>query len=304
MKQKIASWIGIIGTIICLILFFREPSFPTPDKLLVFLVFVFMIFNQAWDMLKHFAPFVAILLVYDSFRGLVPFLNGHVNYTLMPNFDKLLLGGNLPTVVLQQWLVRPYVTWYDYVFFIFYLLHFVLAIGMGVAIYKLRRSQYWRYAMTYVLASFGAFFIYLAFPAAPPWMASDNGIIPHITRVSSEVWGAIGITDFPSVYNSFAPNPVAAVPSLHAAFAILFAIFAFKYFGKKWGIVSLVYPFCIVVGVVYMGEHYVFDVITGAMLAVGAFVAAPYVLRWLSPHAAYVRGKVSRVRLRLRPAES
>lgn len=304
MKRKIVSWIGILGTIACIVAFIKAPSFPTPDKLLVFLIFVFMIFNQAWDMVKHFAPFVAILLIYDSFRGLVPFLNSHVNFTLMPAFDKLLFAGNLPTIMLQQWLVRPYVTWYDYVFFIFYLLHFVLSIGMGVAIYVLRRKDYWRYAMTYIIASFTAFFIYLAFPAAPPWMASDNGTIPHITRVSSEVWAAVGITDFPSIYNDFAPNPVAAVPSLHTAFAVLFALFAFKLFGKKWGTLSLIYPFCIIVGIVYMGEHYVFDVVTGAMLAYGAFAAAPYALRLLRPRVAYVRGKASDIKLRLRPAES
>jgi len=50
---------------------YSYPKLPTPDKILVFLIFVFMMFNEAWEMFKRFAPFVVILLVYDSFRGLV-----------------------------------------------------------------------------------------------------------------------------------------------------------------------------------------------------------------------------------------
>jgi membrane-associated phospholipid phosphatase len=290
-RKTLISGLGIIGTLACLIVFFSAPSFPTPDKLLVFLVFIFMIFNQAWDMLQKFVPFVAILIAYDSFRGIVPFLNDHVNYDFMAKFDMWMFGGILPTVWLQQWLVHGSVAWYDYVFYIFYMLHFVLPIGLAAVIFTIRKKEYWRYAATFITASFSAFFIYLLFPAAPPWMATLNGTIPHITRVSSKVFSSLGITDFPSVYNSMAPNPVAAVPSLHVGYSVLVAIFVFKLFGRKWGSLSLIYPFCIILGVVYMGEHYVFDVITGALLAYAAYTAVPYMIRWLHPRAVSTRKK-------------
>lgn len=292
-KKAVISGVGIIGTIACVGVFIKAPSFPTPDKLLVFLIFVFMIFNQAWDMLKKFIPFVAILLAYDSFRGIVPHLNNHVNYDFMPRFDEFLFGGTLPTVALQQWLVHGSSAWYDFVFYITYMLHFVLPLGLAVAIYKLRESEYWRYAFTYITASFTAFFIYIAFPAAPPWMATLNGTIPHITRVSSSVYSSLGITDFPSVYNSIAPNPVAAVPSLHCAYAILFSMFVFRLFGRRWGLISLPYPLFILFGVVYMGEHYVFDVITGALLAVMSYNVVPYLMRRLRPTVVRARQWIS-----------
>lgn len=304
LKKKIISSIGVIGTVACIVAFIREPSWPTPDKLLVLLGFVFMIFNQAWDMLKKFIPFIAVLIIYDCFRGLVPYLNSHVHWNLMPRFDEFLFGGELPTVILQHWLVHGTIQWYDFLFYGFYMLHFVLPIGLAAAIYKLRPNRYWQYALTYMTASFGAFFVYLAFPAAPPWMASINGTIPHITRVSSEVFAAFGITSFPSLYNSMAPNPVAAVPSLHCAYSIIFAIFAFKLFGKKWGALSLLYPFFIIVGVVYMGEHYVFDAITGAMLAVGSYQVAPYLLRQLQPRIELLLARATALRPRLVPEEA
>lgn len=282
-KKALVSVIGILGTLACIAIFIKEPSFPTPDKLFVFLVFVFMIFNQAWDMMKKFIPFIAILLVYDSFRGLVPFLNNHVNYHFMAEFDAFLFGGTLPTVTLQQWLIHGPIAWYDYMFYISYMLHFVLPLGLAVLVFKFRAHDYWRYALTFITASFTAFFIYLAFPAAPPWMATLNGTIPPINRISSSVFSSLGITDFPSVYNSIAPNAVAAVPSLHCAYAIIFSMFVFRYFGRKWGMISAIYPSLILFGVVYMGEHYVFDVITGALLAVVAYNVVPYLIRRLQP---------------------
>jgi membrane-associated phospholipid phosphatase len=269
--------VGVIGTIAYLILFFRSPSFPTPDKILILLIFVFMIFNQAWEMFKHFGPFMIILLAYDGFRSLVPSLNSKVHYTLMPNFDKSIFG-TLPTVTLQKWLWHGHVRWYDFLFYGTYMMHFVLPIILALLVWKLRPKAYWQFVTAYLLTSFGAFFVFLLYPTAPPWLASQDGYIPHITRISSAVSGAMGITNFPSVYNYFAANPVAAVPSLHAAYSTLFSLFIFKLFGRNWGLLSLIYPVLIVFGVVYMGEHYVFDVLTGIILALVAYKLAPYFL--------------------------
>jgi membrane-associated phospholipid phosphatase len=80
----------------------------------------------------------------------------------------------------------------------------------------------------------------------------------------------------------------------------MFAIFAFKLFGKKWGALSLVYPFCIIVGVVYMGEHYIFDVITGAILAVSVYYAVPYLMTRLHPSVLFVRKKALALQPRIR----
>jgi membrane-associated phospholipid phosphatase len=269
--------IGALGTMACIVLFIRTPSFPTPDKILVFLIFVFMMFNEAWEMFKRFAPFIIILLVYDSFRGLVPLLNSHVHYTLMSNFDKFMFG-TLPTVTLQKWLWHGYVTWYDFMFYAVYMMHFVLPIVLAIIVWKLRASHYWKFVTAYLFTSFAAFVVFLAYPTAPPWLASQNGYIAPIARVSSAVYSAMGIKNFPSLYNHFAPNPVAAVPSLHAAYATLFVLFVFKLFGKKWGTLSLIYPALMIFGVVYMGEHYVFDVVTGIILAVIGFLIAPWLL--------------------------
>lgn len=273
------QWAGLLATVVSLIVFIREPSWPTPDKLLVFATFVCMIFGQAKEMLKRFVPFVGLLLVYESFRGVVPHLNHHVNYLWMPWADRLLSFGQLPTAWLQDRLWHGSVQWYDFVLYITYMLHFVLPFMLAFIVWKTREKHYWRYAAAYLFVSFAGFLTFLAFPAAPPWMASDLGYIEHIERISSHVWAALGIHDFPSVYNKLSPNPVAAVPSLHAAYATLFAIFAFRLFKTRWRYLSVIYPLFIYFGTIYQGEHYLIDEVLGALYAVGAYFAAPYIVR-------------------------
>lgn len=271
MNLNVSRLLGVLGTLACVILFALKPSFPTPDKILVLLTFVFMALGQARELWKRFVPFVGLLLVYESFRGLVPYLNSNVNYGFMPAADKLLFFGHLPTKLLQNMLWHGHVSWYDFVFYGAYMLHFVLPFALAVLIWQRRDKEYWRYVTTFLFVSFMGFLTFLAFPAAPPWMASEKGFIEPITRVSSAVWNAFGIHDFPSVYNRISPNPVAAVPSLHAAYATLVCIFVWRLFGKKWGRLALVYPILIYVGTVYQGEHYMIDELIGGLYAVIAF---------------------------------
>lgn len=281
MKLKFWQIVGAIGTLIAVIIFVRQPSFPTPDKLLVFFTLVAMMFNRATELLKRFVPFVLLLLVYESFRGLVPSLNNHVHYLWMPMMDKLLFFGHLPTAVLQHLLWYGHVRWYDFVFYGAYTLHFVMPFLLAVLVWQTREKYYWRLITTYLVVSFMGFLTYLLYPAAPPWMANDKHLIEPITRVSSAVWQAFGIHDFPSVYNKISPNPVAAVPSLHAAYAFLFALFITRLYKTKWRYLAWIFPFLIIVGTVYQGEHYLIDAILGVMYALFAYWAAPYALRYL-----------------------
>lgn len=278
---KVLRIVGILGVVACLVIFARTPSFPTPDKILIFATFAAMTYGQAIELLKRFVPFVVLLLVYESFRGLVPGLNTRVNFLWMPAVDKRIFWGALPTVKMQEWWWHGKVMWYDFAFYGAYTLHFVLPFALAAFIWKTRDNYYWRYVTSYVVVSFAGFITFLLFPAAPPWMASDKQLIEPITRVSSAVWAAFGIHDFPSVYNKISPNPVAAVPSLHAAYSFLFALWITKLYKTKWRLLAWVYPILIWTGTVYLGEHYVIDALLGVLFAWLSYLAAPYITRWI-----------------------
>jgi hypothetical protein len=271
--------IGLVGVFAFLIWFALYPSWPTPDRLFILLIFGFMTVGATVDGFKKFFPFVALILVYESFRGLADDLNTRVEYTWMIKADEFLFG-SLPTKTLQDWFWKGSTSWYDVGIYVVYMMHFVLPFLLAFLIWRYKEKLYWHYALSILIVSFMGFITFAAFPAAPPWMAIRDGYVTDGSiSVTSHIWDSIGFADIPSVYENFSPNPVAAVPSLHAAYATLLAIFAWKAFGRKWGIVASIYPFLIYVGTTYLGEHYFIDEIIGALYAVVAYYVAAYILK-------------------------
>jgi len=239
-----------------------------------------MAMNEAWEYTRRLLPFVVIILVYESFRSVADKLNSHIHYSFMPHLDKALFG-KLPTAALQQWWWQGHVQWYDIVLYIPYMLFFIVPIGTAILVWKTRDQYYWQVVTAFSLLFFGAFLTFLAYPTAPPWLATQRGVIQPITRISSDVWSSLGIHNFPSLYNHLAPNPVAAFPSLHGGVSLLFSLLVFKLYGRRWGLVSLIYPVLITIGVIYEGEHYASDVLAGFLYAIAAFYLAPHVLDWI-----------------------
>ena len=110
----------------------------------------------------------------------------------------------------------------------------------------------------------------------PPWMASQKGLIPEVSKVMDRVFISLPkAIDLPSVYQFVGANLVAAVPSLHAAYPLLTFFFLVKKF-KALGFLILPYILGIWFSIVYFGEHYVFDIVAGALYAVAAFCLVLY----------------------------
>lgn len=300
-NNPILQLTGGVGALICLGLFIHAPSFPTPDKLFIFLFFVFLALDQVTEYFYRLGPFIAIILTYESFRSVADKLNNHVHYLFAPHFDQALFG-QLPTLTLQHWLWRGHVQWYDIVLYIPYMLFFVVPFLLAILVWKTRVEVYWRLVTTFAVLFFAAFLTFLLIPTAPPWMASQNHQIEPITRISSYVWAALGIHDFPSVYNHLAPNPVAAFPSLHSAVSTLSSIVIFKLYGRRWGLVGLLYPVLIYIGVIYEGEHYAIDVLAGIIYAAGAYIATPHLIRAVRPWLLKAKEYSSNTRIASRSA--
>jgi membrane-associated phospholipid phosphatase len=128
------------------------------------------------------------------------------------------------------------------------------------------------------------FLTYVLFPATPPWLASQQGHIPYLYRIIGYMWNhtdgmypAAGLFQNGNEY----VNEVAAVPSLHAAFPLMFTLFFWSSArGRPWLRALLVaYPLAMAFTLVYAGEHYVFDVLLGWIYAVGVYAAVTAVER-------------------------
>ncbi len=257
-------------------------TFWQPDSLLVIVLFVGIVFGRAREFVIRFAPFLSILMVYDALRGLLYHITGRVNWWPMINFDRWLGGGQLIGSKLQAIMWQGQLEWYSFYFYFLYSIHFVTPIIFGLILWKLRPQFYWPFVWAIIGASFLAFITFILFPAAPPWMAARDGYLTEpLHWVSADIWGAMGMQgSVRLIYEHISADPVAAVPSLHSIYptiesALIIAAFGFR---KVWWI--LLYPLSIFIAVVYLGEHYVFDIIVSVIYSLITLVAVYHGFKW------------------------
>lgn len=188
--------------------------------------------------------------------------------------------GAVPSVWLQERLVDGSPHWWDAIAALVYVTHFVsIPIVTAVAWFWLRdRFKAWLGALLVftVLGVSG----YVVYPAVPPWLASEQGEIGLVDRISNAGWEWLHLDWVATLTSSGqeGSNPVAAMPSLHAGAALLVALFLWPVASTRWRVVLAAYALAMGVTLVYTGEHYVVDVLAGWLVAVAA-VASGAVLR-------------------------
>jgi len=108
---------------------------------------------------------------------------------------------------------------------------------------------------------------YWLVPTAPPWWTVEQGHAGEekVRRIMVEVgeptWGRAWET----MYKALGGNPWAAMPSLHFATSVMGAI-SLTETGRAEGALGWTYAGTLGFGLVYLGEHYVTDLIAGALL--------------------------------------
>jgi hypothetical protein len=232
--------------------------------------------------LYQWLPLLVIVAVYDVVRSSADWLVPRAHLEPMIWFDELIGRGTAPSVRLQDALFHPDdPSWYDYVCLAVYASHFVVAITVGIVVYVRAATRFTRYAYTFLVCSLAGFATYVIYPAVPPWMASERGALPPTVRAPDLLWGHIGIDALAKVFSGDPKysNPVGALPSLHAAYPLLFLLLFWGVAGTRWRMVLVAYTGAMAFVLVYFAEHYVFDVVVGWGYAVATFLAVAAVLR-------------------------
>jgi membrane-associated phospholipid phosphatase len=135
--------------------------------------------------------------------------------------------------------------------------------------------------------------IYVLVPTAPPWWAGENGYMPRpVRRIMVEVGEPMWGRAWPKMYESLGGNPWAAMPSLHLATSLLAAILLAET-GRDAGAAGWGYALTLGFALVYMGEHYVVDLLAGAAVVALIRRGEPLV----APVAERVSGAVQRLEL-------
>lgn len=133
---------------------------------------------------------------------------------------------------------------------------------------------------------------YWAIPTAPPWWAGDEGHIPHVRRIMTEVGERVWGRFWDPLYDGIGGNPFAAMPSLHYATSHAAARILSEA-GRGPGTLGWTYALTLGFALVYLGEHYVVDILGGLALAEAARAAGPH----LTPLARTLSRGVRRLEL-------
>lgn len=232
----------------------------------------------AKGMLIDWLPLYVILATYRVVWGLVDELGVRPHLDPQHAFDTTVFGERGATDVLLGWLWKGSPRFYDWFAWFVYLSHFWLTLSVAAVLWIAQRPAFLAFRRRVVTTWLAALGVFLVYPTIPPWMAADQGHLPAMVRVLHEVrhtafGGAAtqGPDDASAVVDGRLDlyNPVAAVPSLHSAMPALLLVFLWPRVSRRWRAALLCYPILMGLVLVYTGDHYVFDVLAGWLLAIG-----------------------------------
>jgi len=181
--------------------------------------------------------------------------------------DRVIGFGRLPNVRLQRGLARlrgvgalnRFLTWVHWLWF--------LEPYVALAFILLRHPDRFPRAARRLAAVFDiGCAAYFAVPTAPPWWASEQGHTgEEVRRIMVEVGEETWKSAWPGMYSALGGNPWAAMPSLHFATSVTAAI-SLAETGRTAGAAGWAYALTLGFALVYLGEHYVTDLVAGAGL--------------------------------------
>ncbi len=194
------------------------------------------------------------------------------SFNYASDLERILFWGILPSSWLQETFYIPgRAALHDYVLIATYISYFAAPHLAAVFVWRSRRDLFPRTIVAISLTFLIGLAFYFVIPTAPPWLASENGVIPEdIHRVVPELSAQIAGTIYEETSAAIGQNDVAAMPSLHTALTCMVALIMASY-GRAWRWVGITYLALMGTALVYLGEHYVIDEIAGIALAIGVW---------------------------------
>lgn len=184
--------------------------------------------------------------------------------------------GVVPSAWLQDRLVDGSPHWWDAVAALVYVTHFVTIPLVTALAWFCWRPVFRRWIAAVIAFTVVGMGGYVVVPSAPPWLASEQGVIADIDRISALGWDYLHLDGVAwlTASGQAGSNPVAAVPSLHAGAALLVVLFVWSRPGRVARAALAAYVLAMALTLVYTGEHYVVDVVAGWLTAVVAVLVA------------------------------
>jgi membrane-associated phospholipid phosphatase len=228
------------------------------------------------DVIRQLLLFVGAYLLYQLVRGLV---NGNDvaraswNATKVINLERTLHIFVEPSI--QAWAVNKH--WLiDIADWTYLNAHYFVTLGALVFIYLRRNDSFYFVRNMFMIAMAMALVGYALYPTAPPRLMPEWGFTDTVQRFT-------GVT-VESGPGSALLNFYAAIPSMHVCFAVMIGWPMARLVSWRPGkVIWSLYPLLITFVVVATGNHYLTDVILGALTAGAAALLAQRLLARARP---------------------
>ena len=268
----------------------------------LFVIFAIMLvpIGRARSFLISFVPYAAVWFIFTALRSLSDetILARTLNLKVA-QLERWLFNGQYPTVMLQDRFFDPsHLHWYDYFLTGIHWSYFIIPHAVAIRTWQKNPALFRHYLAALILLLAVGLCIYFLIPANPPWLAPEPVNSPSaavVYRVMETIGKELGGGVYNASYRVIGEsNAIAAMPSIHMAITFLLVFPAF-YAGKRWGIAALVYSGLMGYSLVYLGEHYVVDVVVGCIVTAYAWFASGVWLRRVAPAIlfSYARSQVA-----------
>jgi hypothetical protein len=149
---------------------------------------------------------------------------------------------------------------------LFYFLgHFLLTGLFFIWLYHRSKDGFRSFRNGFLAATAIAVVIHWQFPTAPPRLISGLGITDTLRLFWNVDIGSPRVDAF--------SNPVAAVPSLHAGWAVGVGVGLVRYATQRWlKVLGVIYPLAVTLTIVVTGNHFIFDALAGAAVLAAGFL--------------------------------
>ena len=218
-------------------------------------------------LLKDWIAFFGLFIIYEMLRNLIPDINTRVDVSLVDGLERTLFFGHYPVLWIQQYR-NDYVSW---LFFTVYIAHYFNVLFPALYLAFRDRWQFRGYITCIIVTSYLAFLIFLIFPVAPP------RLVPHLQEAGVQWITAQVFEEANILIVGLNGNQYAAMPSLHFGLPCI-AFLYLRRCSRLLGGLYLAITLILAVGVIYLGDHYLLDVIGGALIALTGY----HISRWLT----------------------
>lgn len=238
--------------------------------------------------LASFVPYAAVWFTFTFLRSLADetALAQRVN-TVASEIERWIFNGELPTIRLQARFYEPNdIAWWDFYLTFVHWSYFIIPHAVAAFLWWKYPTRFLRYLRAMTLLLTLGLVLYFLLPSNPPWLAPESlntpgapTVLRIMEPIATEIGGGLYEAGYRIVGES---NPIAAMPSIHMAITFLLVGVA-GYFGRPWKLAAWFYSFSMGLALVYLGEHYIIDIVVGCLITAYSWHAAGGWMRTLLP---------------------